>query len=197
MLAIWAFDHKEKRHTSYRGKDCMKKFCESLRKHTKNIINYEKKKMLPFTKKELKSHHDAKLCCISRKRISNLSKSISYQKIRNPCHYTEKCRGVIHSIFNLKFSVPNEIPVVFHNSYNYDFHFIIRELTNEFEGKLECLEENSEKCNAFSIPIAKEVIKIDKDGNESVLTISYKIKFIDSSRFMVNSLSHLVDNLSE
>ena len=39
--------------------------------------------------------------------------------------------------------------------------------------------------------------KIDKDGNESVVTISYKIKFIDSARFMASSLSNLVDNLSE
>ena len=38
----------------------MKKFCESLREHTKNIIDFEKKKMLPLTKKELKSYQDAK-----------------------------------------------------------------------------------------------------------------------------------------
>ena len=35
----------------------------------------------------------------------------------------------------------------------------------------------------FSVPIEKEVREIDKDGNESVITISYKIKFIDSARF--------------
>ena len=34
----------------------MKKFCESLREHTKNIIDFEIKKMLPLTKEELKSH---------------------------------------------------------------------------------------------------------------------------------------------
>ena len=37
----------------------MKKFCESLRDYTKNIIDFEKKKMLPLTKEELKSHQDA------------------------------------------------------------------------------------------------------------------------------------------
>ena len=42
-----------------------------------------------------------------------------------------------------------------------------------------------------------EVTKIDKDGNESVVTISYKIKFINSTRFMTSSLSNLVDNLIE
>ena len=43
----------------------------------------------------------------------------------------------------------------------------------------------------------KKVTKIDKDGNESVETISYKIKFINSARFMSSSLSNLIDNLAE
>ena len=38
---------------------------------------------------------------------------------------------------------------------------------------------------------------MDKDGNESTITISYKIKFIDSARFMRASLSNLVNNLTE
>ena len=43
MLTIWTFDHIKNKHTLYRGKDCMKKFCESLKKHTKNIILKRKK----------------------------------------------------------------------------------------------------------------------------------------------------------
>ena len=39
--------------------------------------------------------------------------------------------------------------------------------------------------------------KIDKDGNESVSTISCKIKCIDSARFKSSSLSNLIDNLAE
>ena len=70
-VKIWAFDHIENKHTktnyAYRGKDCMKKFCESLREHAKNIIDFEKKKMLPLTKEELKSHQDAKICYICEK----------------------------------------------------------------------------------------------------------------------------------
>ena len=54
-----------------------------------------------------------------------------------------------------------------------------------------------EKYKTFSVPIEKEVTKIDKDGNESIATISYKIKFFDSARFMASSLSNLVDNLAE
>ena len=39
--------------------------------------------------------------------------------------------------------------------------------------------------------------KHGKDGNESVETVSYKMKFIDSTRFMAISLLNLVDNLAE
>ena len=54
-----------------------------------------------------------------------------------------------------------------------------------------------EKYKTFSVPIGKKVTKIDKDGNESVETLSYQTKFIDSARFMASSLSNLVDNLAE
>ena len=48
------------------------------------------------------------------------------------------------------------------------------------------------KYKTFSIPIEKNVTNIDKDGNESIVTTSYKIIFIDSERFMVTSLPNLV-----
>ena len=43
----------------------------------------------------------------------------------------------------------------------------------------------------------KKIIKIGKDGNESITIIYYKSKFIDSARFMTTSLSNLVDNLTQ
>ena len=48
------------------------------------------------------------------------------------------------------------------------------------------------KVQKSSIPIGKNITKIDKDGNEIVVTISYKIKFIYSARFMARSISDLV-----
>ena len=77
-------------------------------------------------------------------------------------------------------------------------HFrITKELANEFEGRFECTEEDSEIYKNFSDLIKKEVIKFDKYGKKSVETISYKIKFIDSMRFMATSLAKLEDDLSE
>ena len=48
----------------------------------------------------------------------------------------------------------------------------------------------------FFVPTKKEVIKTSKDGNENVESISFKIKFINSSRFMAILLSNLVANLT-
>ena len=63
----------------------------------------------------------------------------------------------------------------------------------EFDGILwnfECLGENTEKYITFSVPIKKKIENKD-------IEITYKIKFIDSYRFMATSLSKLVDNLTE
>ena len=86
---------------------------------------------------------------------------------------------------------------MFHNGSTYDYHFIIKELAEEFEGELECLGENTEKYITFSVPIKKEITKKDNSGNDKITKISYKIKFIDSCRFMSTSLSNLASNLSE
>ena len=118
-----------------------------------------------------------------------------YFKVKDHCHYTGKYRGAAHDICNFSYKIPKEIPVVFHNGSKYDYHFIIKNLAEEFEGEFECLGENTEKHITFSVPIKKEITKIDKDGNDKIMKISYKIKFIDSFRFMSSSLSNLVDNL--
>ena len=101
-------------------------------------------------------------------------------------------RGAAHNICNLRYRIPKEIPIVFHNGSTYDYHFIIKELVKEFDGNFECLGENSEKYITFSVPLKKEI----KNKNKTI-EMTYKIKFTDSCRFMSTSLSKLVDNLSE
>ena len=82
MTTIRAFDHVENKHVLYREKYCMKNFFTPLKEHVKNIINFEKKKMLPLPKEEPKSHEDVKVCYIFRKRIlKKFTKSINYWKI--------------------------------------------------------------------------------------------------------------------
>ena len=58
----------EDKDTSYRGKDCMEKVCINLSEYAKNIIDFEKKKMVMLVIEELKSQQDAKVCYICGKR---------------------------------------------------------------------------------------------------------------------------------
>ena len=48
-----------------------------FKKNAKNIIDFEKKKMLQLTKKDLKSHQDAKVCYICGSLKFNVPNEIS------------------------------------------------------------------------------------------------------------------------
>ena len=124
-------------------------------------------------------------------------KDEKYREVRDHCHYTWEYRGAAHSIYNLKYSVLKKIPIVFHNGSNYDYHFIIKELAEEFKKQFTCLGEHTKKYITFTVQIAKEVTRIHKNGEEVTKNISYILQFIDSARFVASSLSNLVNNLSE
>ena len=78
-------------------------------------------------------------------------------KVRDHCHYTGKFRGAAHSICNLTYKTPKEIPIVFHNGSTYDYHFIINKSAKGFDGQLEYPGESTEKYTTFSVPISKEL----------------------------------------
>ena len=160
-----SLDKSKNKLNYYRGKDCMKKFPKDLREHVSKIINYEKKKMIPLTSEEKIYHNKQRICYICKKEFNNNEKK-NY-KVRDHCHYTGKYRGVAHNISNLRYKVPKEIPIVFHNGSIYDYHLIIKELVKEIEGNIECLGENIEKYIIFSVPIKKKI-------ENKVLEITYK-----------------------
>ena len=183
-----SFNKTKNKLDYYRGKDCMNKFCKDLREHTTKIINNEKKKMIPLTTEENIHYNEQEICYICKKEFDKSDKK-NY-KVRDHCHYTGKHRGAAHNICNLRYKIPKEIPVVFHNGFTYDYHFIIKELVKEPDGNFECLGENTEKYITFSTPTKKKIENKDTE-------IAYKIKFIDSLRFMSMPLSKLIDHLSE
>ena len=179
-----SFDKANNKLSYYRGEDCMKRFCKDLKDHATKIIDFKKKTMIPLTKKEEDNYNKENTCYICKKDFNNDT------KVRDHCHFTCKYRGAAHNTCNLRYKIPKNIPVIFHNGSTYDYHFIIKELANEFDGNFECLGETTEKYITFSVPIKK---KIDNKN----IDITYKLKFIDSFRFMVTSLSKLVDNLTD
>ena len=122
MATIWAFHGIERKHALYLGGDCIKKFCEPLSKHIKNIINFgNNKKTLLLTRTKITSR--CKSISHLRKRIlEKLAINMKYLNVRDHCHYTGKYRGATHSIFHLKFNVLDVISVAFYNGSNYDYH---------------------------------------------------------------------------
>ena len=94
----------------------MKKFSKDLREHASKIINYEKKRMIPLTTEEKIYHNKQKICYICEKESNNNDKK-NY-KVRD--HYTGKYRGAAHNICNLRYKIPEEIPIMFHNGSIYD-----------------------------------------------------------------------------
>ena len=58
-----------------------------------------------------------------REHAMKVTNDNNYPKVRYHCLYTVKNRGAAHSICNLKYSTLKEIPLIFHNGLNYDYHF--------------------------------------------------------------------------
>ena len=171
----------------YSGKDCIEKLCKKLKKRAMKIINYERKEMIPLTKEENKSYKKQETCRICKEKFYVDKDDESYtnrKKVKDHCHYTGKFRGAAHGKCNLNYK---NIPIIIHNA-SYDTHFIINQLEKEFKCELDCIGENMEKYITFSVSIKK------KCGDSK--TITHKLRFIDSFRFMSTSLSDLIDNMS-
>ena len=116
MLTISSFRSIGNKHDVYRGKDCIKKSCETLRECIMKIINFKKKKVKLLTKEQQESYENAKICYICKEKFDNkYLKDKKYSKVRDYFHYKGEYRGAAHSICNFKYSMPKKIPIVFHN----------------------------------------------------------------------------------
>ena len=99
--------------------------------------------MITLTNEEKKIHREQKVCYICQKRFSTDDGNKKYHKVKDHFHYTGRYRGAAHDICSMRYQKPKEIPVVFHNGFTYDYHFIIKELVEEFEGEFEYLGGNT------------------------------------------------------
>ena len=101
-------------------------------------------------------------------------------KVRGHCHLTGKYRGPAHntSNINVKQKDSNFIPFAFHNFSNYDCQMFFKRL----------------------VDLKKDKVKFEiiPETNEEYITVKYGcIRFIDSYRFLSESLDKLVKNLDE
>ena len=131
----------------------IERFCKDLKELGTEIINLEEKEMIPLTNKEIKSYEMQKVCHICKEKFCS---DKNKKKDRDHRHYTGKFTGAAYNEYDLRYKVPKEIPVVFHNGSSYDYHFIIKQLAEEFQGEFECLGEDTQKYINFSVPLKKE-----------------------------------------
>ena len=136
MFTRCSFDKKENKLNYYRGKDCIEKLCKKLKESATEIINREKKEMVPLTHEENNFYNEQEICYICKEKFcvdKDDKDYINRKKVKDHCHYTGKFRGAAHSKCNLNYKVQKEIPIIIHNA-TYDTHFIINQLAIEFKG---------------------------------------------------------------
>ena len=85
MSTVSSFRKIENKYDVYRGKDCMKRFCESLREqHALKVINFKKKKKMKLlTKEQHESYENTKICYICKEIFENkYFKDNKYRKVK-------------------------------------------------------------------------------------------------------------------
>ena len=157
----------------YRGEDAAYRFIEEMINeydYCKDIIKTKFNEPIVMTDEDKHDFINAINCS-----VCNEPFKADEQKYRDHCHITGKYRGAAHNKCNLKYSLSDVVPVVFHNLRNYDSHFIMQEI-GKFKRNIKIIPNNMQRYLAFMLG---------------------KIRFIDSIQFMSSSLDSLFNNLEK
>ena len=204
----------------YRGEDCTNKLACELMTIGKEIAKNKKKDEEPLTDYENSKYEQSRNCHICHRYFitdeeikdklnneyddgddkdkdrENSKKRKNYENFKNVKdygYYTRKCRGPAHKLCNSRYQEQRNIPVIIHNGSNYDFHLIIKELAKKIKSKMRCIGENTETYKTFSVEFQKD--EEEEDNLKKART--YRLRSIDSCRFIKSPLDKLADNLSE
>lgn len=169
------------RYASFRGKNCLDWFMNELREIANEAFDFlaDRLPMNVLSKEEEKAFYKATFCHICKKDFKE-----SDIPVRDHCHLTGDYRGAAHQSCNLNYQISRTIPVVMHNLSGYDLHLLIRKLGDKdhLPGDIKIIPRNSEKY----ISVIKSLPNYDKNYVTQI-----KFKFIDSLRFMSESLDKL------
>ena len=169
----------------------MEKFVEYLEEEVKRLYEtFSQQPMIKLTDVQKREHEAAEECHICLKEFNDPKN----RRVRDHCHYMGEYRGAAHNNCNLKYKIPDHIPIVFHNLSGYDAHLFIKELGRKFnKNDIGAIAENKEKYISFNVKINVKLAGVRNDGKE--LHKNIKLSFIDSFRFMASSLDKLASNL--
>ncbi|CAH1109449.1 unnamed protein product [Psylliodes chrysocephalus] len=166
-------------YRSYRGYDCMQWFTDELKKLAEDLetlfwcpfdIDISAQQDYNFQK----STHCHILCDQpfepDDKKVRDHFHLLPYNNYRGPSH--EGC--------NINYQDSHVVPVVFHNLFGYDAHFVIIDIATRLPGRVDLLPITKEKYISFTKHIDDSPIQF---------------RFIDSFRFMNSRLSTLASYL--
>ena len=144
------------------------------------------KKDIIMSEEDEENYKNTNICWFCEKEFLNIQSHENQRffdgKVRDYCILTGKYRGAAHHQCNInvkdKQKQYNFIPILFHNFSNYDCHLFFKTL----------IDKKPDYINLSVIP----------KTNEEYISITYGcLRFIDSYRFMQDSLDNLVKTLNE
>ena len=169
----------------YTDEDCMDNLVEEL-EYLVSII-YNKPRASPIYGREDKIRQaNSDTCHVCGKGFNNRK-----EKLVNFEYFTGEYLGACHH--GCKNTKPDFIPIFFHNLANYDSHLFITKLASKFNGeKVEVIPTNEQKYISFT-----KFSQVDryKDINGKDKNIYFRLRFVDSLKFMNSGLATLASNL--
>ncbi|XP_046399469.1 uncharacterized protein LOC124165964 [Ischnura elegans] len=157
----------------YRGPNAARVFINRIKDEAVKIYEIYKNTIPinPLTEEEESIFLTSVNCHICEKELGK-------DRVKDHDHLTGRYRGPAHKLCNLKYKMPDFLPIFIHNLSAYDGHFIVRELAYD-EREIFVIPSTEEKYISFAKKIEKK----------------FKIRFVDTFRFMSASLATLVSNL--
>ena len=183
----------ENRTVKYTGEDAMEHMVIELEYLVSLIYKIPQAKPI-FGREEKIIQASSDHCYLCRKNFATKE-----DKLKDFNYYTGEYLGACH--YSCQSKQPNFIPIFFHNLSNYDSHLFIKNLASRVSGeRISVIPNNEQKYISYTKEslvdiikgeeIIEEDVKIEKDKK-----IFFKLRFVDSLKFLGCSLSTLANNL--
>ena len=169
----------------YVGKDCMDNLVEELEYLASLIYNKPEAKQI-YEREDKIKQANSHVCHLCGGEFEN-----DKQKIADFDYFSGEYLGASHK--KCKNTKPDFIPIFFHNLAGYDSHLFITKLASNFRGeRVEVIPTNEQKYISFIKSSQVGVFKNEKGKEQNIY---FKLRFVDSLKFMNAGLETLANNL--
>ena len=185
----------ENRTVKYTGEDAMEHMVIELEYLVSLIYKIPQAKPI-FGREEKIIQASSDHCYLCRKNFATKE-----DKLKDFNYYTGEYLGACH--YSCQSKQPNFIPIFFHNLSNYDSHLFIKNLASRVSGeRISVIPNNEQKYISYTKESLVDIIKGEEIIEEDVKVkiekdkkIFFKLRFVDSLKFLGCSLSTLANNL--